>query len=184
MTRTPHLTSDGAACCWIPLFPLRCETARQPELASLPVALVGPDDTRRVWQVAPREVRLLGGGHARATGRGGDRTGGRGGEVSRRPAARRAAARLRHASAPAPARRQDAGRARRATGGSGRIAVRPRRPAAVAARGGADRRAGGGAGRAGADRRRAHVLYGRRRAGASGARARPADRARGARSAA
>src|SRR5207302_8340230 len=45
--------SDGAACCWIPLFPLRCETARQPELASLPVALVGPDDTRRVWQVSP-----------------------------------------------------------------------------------------------------------------------------------
>src|SRR5437879_5551606 len=53
MTRTPRLTSDGAACCWISLFPLRCETARQPELASLPVALVGPDDTRRVWQVSP-----------------------------------------------------------------------------------------------------------------------------------
>src|SRR5438874_9812355 len=53
MTRPTHLTSDGAACCWIPLFPLRCETARQPELASLPVALVGPDDTRRVWQVSP-----------------------------------------------------------------------------------------------------------------------------------
>jgi DNA polymerase-4/protein ImuB len=32
---------------------LRCETARQPELASLPVALVGPDDTRRVWQLSP-----------------------------------------------------------------------------------------------------------------------------------
>src|SRR5205823_10691641 len=53
MTRTPHLTSDGAACCWIPLFPLRCETARQPELATLPVALLGPDDTRRVWQLSP-----------------------------------------------------------------------------------------------------------------------------------
>src|ERR1051325_4598985 len=53
MTRTIRLTSDCAACCWIPLFPLRCETARQPELASLPVALVGPDDTRRVWQVSP-----------------------------------------------------------------------------------------------------------------------------------
>src|SRR5256886_1652351 len=52
MTRPTHLTSDGAACCWIPLFPLRCETARQPELASLPVALVGPDDTRRVWQLS------------------------------------------------------------------------------------------------------------------------------------
>jgi nucleotidyltransferase/DNA polymerase involved in DNA repair len=53
MTRTPRLTSDGAACCWIPLFPLRCETARQPDLASRPVALLGPDDTRRVWQVSP-----------------------------------------------------------------------------------------------------------------------------------
>src|SRR5438445_432373 len=53
MTRTPRLTSDGAACCWIPLFALRCETARRPELAALPVALVGPDDTRRVWQVSP-----------------------------------------------------------------------------------------------------------------------------------
>src|SRR6266576_416856 len=53
MTRTPRLTSDGAACCWIPLFALRCETARRPELAALPVALVGPDDSRRVWQVSP-----------------------------------------------------------------------------------------------------------------------------------
>src|SRR2546430_1667723 len=52
MTRPTHLTSDGAACCWIPLFPMRCETARQPELASLPVAWVGPDDTRRVWQLS------------------------------------------------------------------------------------------------------------------------------------
>src|SRR2546425_912003 len=53
MTRTPRLTSDGAACCWIPLFALRCETARRPELASLPVALLSPDDSRRVWQGAP-----------------------------------------------------------------------------------------------------------------------------------
>src|SRR5207244_978447 len=53
MTRTPHLTSDTAACCWIPLFALRCETARRPELASLPLALLAPDDTRRLWQVAP-----------------------------------------------------------------------------------------------------------------------------------
>src|SRR5881392_2477373 len=52
MTRSPHLTSDAAACCGIPLFPLRCETARQPELATLPVALLGPDDTRRVWQLS------------------------------------------------------------------------------------------------------------------------------------
>src|SRR5438309_5118063 len=53
MTRTPRLTSDTAACCWIPLFALRCETARRPDLASLPLALLAPDDTRRLWQVAP-----------------------------------------------------------------------------------------------------------------------------------
>src|SRR5256885_13493660 len=53
MTWMPHLTSDAAACCWIPLCALRCETARRPELASLPVALLSPDDTRRLWQVAP-----------------------------------------------------------------------------------------------------------------------------------
>src|SRR5205809_1451572 len=55
MTLKSHLTSDTAACCWIPLFALRCETARRPELASLPVALVAPDAARtpRVWQVAP-----------------------------------------------------------------------------------------------------------------------------------
>src|SRR5213592_1696441 len=53
MTVTPHLASDSAACCWIPLFALRCETVRRPELASLPVALLSPDDSRRVWQVAP-----------------------------------------------------------------------------------------------------------------------------------
>src|SRR4029077_2552007 len=53
MTRTPRLTSDTAACCWISLFALRCETTRRPELASVPVALLSPDDTRRLWQVAP-----------------------------------------------------------------------------------------------------------------------------------
>jgi nucleotidyltransferase/DNA polymerase involved in DNA repair len=55
MTLTPHLASDTAACCWIPLFALRCELARRPELASLPVALLAPDTARtpRVWLVAP-----------------------------------------------------------------------------------------------------------------------------------
>src|SRR5216117_2096915 len=55
MTLTPHLASDSAECCWIPLFALRSELARRPELASLPVALVAPDTARppRVWQVAP-----------------------------------------------------------------------------------------------------------------------------------
>ena len=55
MTMTPHLASDSAACCWLPLFALRCELARRPELASRPVALLAPDTARtpRVWQVAP-----------------------------------------------------------------------------------------------------------------------------------
>jgi DNA polymerase-4/protein ImuB len=55
MTRPPHLTSDSAACCWIPLFALRCEVARRPELAShpQPLALLAPDASRRLWQVAP-----------------------------------------------------------------------------------------------------------------------------------
>ena len=52
MARTPHLTSDAAACCWIPQFALRTETARRPELMSHPVALIAPDDTRRVWQLS------------------------------------------------------------------------------------------------------------------------------------
>ncbi len=58
MTLTPHLTSDTAACCWIPLFALRCEAARRPELTSLPMALLSPDDTRRLWQVAPLARRV------------------------------------------------------------------------------------------------------------------------------
>ena len=55
MTRPPRLASDFAACCWIPLFALRCEVARRPELASRPqpLALLAPDAGRRLWQVAP-----------------------------------------------------------------------------------------------------------------------------------
>src|SRR5438046_16562 len=53
MTRTPRLTSGCAAACGIPLFVLRGETAPRPELASLHLALLAPDDTRRLWQVAP-----------------------------------------------------------------------------------------------------------------------------------
>src|SRR2546429_9398617 len=48
-----HLASSTAACCWIPLFALRCEEARRPELASQPCALLAPDSTRRLWQVSP-----------------------------------------------------------------------------------------------------------------------------------
>jgi nucleotidyltransferase/DNA polymerase involved in DNA repair len=58
MTRTlptPHLASASAACCWIPLFALRCEAARRPELtsSSQPGALLSPEDPRRLWQVSP-----------------------------------------------------------------------------------------------------------------------------------
>src|SRR2546426_390213 len=48
-----HLASSTAACCWIPLFALRCEEARRPELASQLCALLAPDTSRRVWQVSP-----------------------------------------------------------------------------------------------------------------------------------
>jgi nucleotidyltransferase/DNA polymerase involved in DNA repair len=53
MVRKPHLASDFAACCWIPLFALRCEAERHPEFASRPSALLAPDGTRRLWQVSP-----------------------------------------------------------------------------------------------------------------------------------
>jgi nucleotidyltransferase/DNA polymerase involved in DNA repair len=53
MTRKSPPTSSYAACCWIPLFALRCEEARHPELAAQPCALLASDDIRRVWQVSP-----------------------------------------------------------------------------------------------------------------------------------
>lgn len=55
MTRPPRLASDFAACCWIPLFALRCEVARRPELASRSqsLALLAPEAGRRLWQVSP-----------------------------------------------------------------------------------------------------------------------------------
>src|SRR3989449_9564924 len=47
-------TSSVAVCVWIPLFALRCEEARRPELASQPGALLAPDASRRVvWQGSP-----------------------------------------------------------------------------------------------------------------------------------
>ena len=45
-------TSSLAACVWIPLFPLRCEEARQGRLANYPTALLAPDTTRKLWQVS------------------------------------------------------------------------------------------------------------------------------------
>lgn len=53
MTAVKHPTSLAAACVWIPLFPLKCEIERRPGLSGQPVALLSPDDSRRVWQVSP-----------------------------------------------------------------------------------------------------------------------------------
>jgi nucleotidyltransferase/DNA polymerase involved in DNA repair len=53
MTQKSAPTSSYAACCWIPLFALRCEEARHPKLAAQPCALLASDDLRRVWQVSP-----------------------------------------------------------------------------------------------------------------------------------
>ena len=53
MTGKPRLESSCGACCWIPLFALRCEEARRPELAAQPSALLSPEDPRRLWQVSP-----------------------------------------------------------------------------------------------------------------------------------
>src|SRR5437667_5601083 len=50
---SPPPTSCVAVCVWIPLFALRCEEARRPELASQASALLAPDASRRVWQVSP-----------------------------------------------------------------------------------------------------------------------------------
>ena len=53
------LSSDLAACCWIPQFALRCEEARHPELTQGPAAVLSPDDARRVWQIS-RPARRVG----------------------------------------------------------------------------------------------------------------------------
>jgi DNA polymerase-4/protein ImuB len=49
---TSTLQSELAACLWIPLFPLRCEEQRQPDMTAKPTALLSPTDTRRLWQVS------------------------------------------------------------------------------------------------------------------------------------
>lgn len=51
MTRV--LQSDLACCIWVSLFAFRCEAARRPELAGRPVALLAPEDTKRIWQISP-----------------------------------------------------------------------------------------------------------------------------------
>jgi len=59
-TSSPRpLTSDLAACCWIPQFALRCEEARHPGFTTGPAAVLSPDDARKVWQVS-RQGRRAG----------------------------------------------------------------------------------------------------------------------------
>ena len=53
MARHSPTASSHVACCWIPLFALRSEEARCPELAAHPAALLAPDDPHRLWQVSP-----------------------------------------------------------------------------------------------------------------------------------
>ncbi|GIW52854.1 MAG: hypothetical protein KatS3mg081_2209 [Gemmatimonadales bacterium] len=47
------LQSHLACCVWIPLFPLRCEEVRRPDLSSKPTALLDPHNTKQIWQVSP-----------------------------------------------------------------------------------------------------------------------------------
>ena len=50
--------SARAICLWIPLFPLRCEELRRPELGGRPAAILSPGDTRRIWQVSHPARRI------------------------------------------------------------------------------------------------------------------------------
>jgi nucleotidyltransferase/DNA polymerase involved in DNA repair len=52
------LVSDDAVCVWIPLFPLRCEAERRPDLVGQPVGLFAPDAARQLWQVSPAARRF------------------------------------------------------------------------------------------------------------------------------
>ncbi len=58
MERAPELVSGHAVCVWIPLFPLRVEETRRPELAGQPVALLAPGNARRLWQASARARRF------------------------------------------------------------------------------------------------------------------------------
>jgi protein ImuB len=53
----PGLVSEHAACLWIPLFPLRCEEERRPDLVGRPTALLAPEDSRRIWQASSHARR-------------------------------------------------------------------------------------------------------------------------------
>ncbi len=47
------LTSTHAACVWIPLFALRAEERRKPELNGKLTAVLSAEGSRRLWQVSP-----------------------------------------------------------------------------------------------------------------------------------
>jgi len=46
------LRSQCAVCLWIPLYALRCEEERRPDLADRPTAVLAPEDSRRIWQAS------------------------------------------------------------------------------------------------------------------------------------
>ncbi len=46
------LQSELALCVWIPHFALRCEEQRRPDLTPGPIALLAPQDARRLWQIS------------------------------------------------------------------------------------------------------------------------------------
>ena len=52
------LWSQNAACLWIPVYALRCEEARRPDLVERPTAVLAPEDSRRLWQVSALARRL------------------------------------------------------------------------------------------------------------------------------
>ncbi len=52
------LSSDRAVCAWIPLFALRAEECRRPELGGKPTAILSPHDTRKLWLVSSHARRF------------------------------------------------------------------------------------------------------------------------------
>jgi nucleotidyltransferase/DNA polymerase involved in DNA repair len=46
------LQSQRAVCLWIPLFALRCEEERRPDLVARPTGVLAPEDSRRIWQAS------------------------------------------------------------------------------------------------------------------------------------
>ncbi len=57
MGKENRFSSEHAVCVWIPLFALRAEERRRPELCEQPTAVLSAEDTRRLWRVSPRAKR-------------------------------------------------------------------------------------------------------------------------------